>query len=81
MLSLSSLRTGLSKLTCSPPLVFDVDIQICNYEDRVPNCDRAERIPECGEVPEGEETECREVETPAQVVGQVDLRNIFSKIF
>merc|ERR1719384_2480938 len=54
-------RTGLSKLTCSAPLVFDVDIQICNYEDRVNNCDRAERIPECGKV-EGEDIECREVE-------------------
>ena len=50
--------------------MFDVDIQICNYEDRVNNCDRAERIPECGEV-QGEDTECREVEVVAQV-GQVE---------
>jgi len=57
-------RTGLSKLTCSAPLVFDVDIQICNYEDRVNNCDRSERIPECSEVEEG--TECREVEIQAK---------------
>ena len=41
------IRTGLSTLTCSPPLVFDVDTQICNYEDRVSNCDRDQRIPEC----------------------------------
>ena len=28
-------RTGLSTLTCSAPLVFDIDTQICNYEERV----------------------------------------------
>ena len=57
-------------------MVFDVDIQICNYEDRVNNCDRSERIPECSEVEEG--TECREVEIQAkdpsvQVEAEEDL--------
>ena len=40
-------RTGLSTLTCSPPLVFDVDTQICNYAEIVDNCERGERVPEC----------------------------------
>ena len=40
-------RSGLSTLTCSPPLVFDVDTQICNYQDVVTNCDREGRVPEC----------------------------------
>ena len=40
-------RTGLSPLPCSPPLVFDVDTQICNYAEIVDNCARGERVPEC----------------------------------
>jgi|ERR1740124_172302 len=40
-------RTGVSTLTCSAPLVFDVDTQICNYEERVNNCDQMDRRPEC----------------------------------
>ena len=40
-------RSGLSTLTCSPPLVFDVDTQICNYQEVVTNCDREGRVPEC----------------------------------
>ena len=40
-------RSGLSTLTCSPPLVFDVDTQICNYQDVVTNCEREGRVPEC----------------------------------
>merc|ERR1712055_526442 len=40
-------RTGLSTVTCSAPLVFDIDTQICNYEERVHNCDRANKMPEC----------------------------------
>jgi len=42
-----SSRTGLSTVTCSAPLVFDIDTQICNYEERVHNCDRANKMPEC----------------------------------
>ena len=52
-----------------------MDIQICNYEERVNNCDRAERIPECGEV-EGEDTECREVEPVAQVAEVEDEEDL-----
>merc|ERR1712002_249786 len=44
-----SSRTGLSTVTCSAPLVFDIDTQICNYQERVNNCDRANKIPECSD--------------------------------
>ena len=27
--------------------MFDVDTQICNYQDVVTNCDREGRVPEC----------------------------------
>ena len=34
---------------CSPPLVFDIDSQICNYEEQVNNCDRQDKDPELEE--------------------------------
>ena len=34
---------------CSPPLVFDIDSQICNYEEQVNNCDRTDKDPELEE--------------------------------
>merc|ERR1711892_77136 len=42
-------RTGLSTVTCSDPLVFDIDNQICNYAERVGNCDRVNKRPECSD--------------------------------
>jgi hypothetical protein len=30
---------------CSPPLVFDIDLQICNYEGQVSNCDQQDKDP------------------------------------
>ena len=63
-------RTGLSTLTCSAPLVFDVDTQICNYEDRVSNCERADRVPEC--TPElRDNTVCRD--TAADQTESLDI--------
>merc|ERR1719323_1925710 len=34
---------------CSPPLVFDIHSQICNYEEQVNNCDRTDKDPELEE--------------------------------
>ena len=34
---------------CSPPLVFDIDKQICNYEGMVNNCDRQDKDPQLEE--------------------------------
>jgi len=34
---------------CSPPLVFDIDTQICNYAERVNNCDRQDKDPDLEE--------------------------------
>ena len=34
---------------CSPPLVFDIDAQICNYEGMVNNCDRTDKDPDLEE--------------------------------
>merc|ERR1719361_2648024 len=34
---------------CSPPLVFDIDSQICNYEEQVNNCDRQDKDPQLEE--------------------------------
>merc|ERR1712020_128558 len=50
-------RTGLSTVTCSAPLVFDIDTQICNYQEMVHNCDRANKKPECSDE-EPEITDC-----------------------
>ena len=51
-------RTGLSTVTCSAPLVFDTDTQICNYQERVNNCDRVNKRPECSDE-ERDVTKCR----------------------
>merc|ERR1712002_776410 len=34
---------------CSPPLVFDIDHQICNYVEMVNNCDRSDKDPDLEE--------------------------------
>jgi len=34
---------------CSPPLVFDIDSQICNYVEQVNNCDRQDKDPQLEE--------------------------------
>merc|ERR1719334_2620411 len=51
-------RTGLSTVTCTAPLVFDIDTQICNYEEMVHNCDRANKLPPCEEGEENDPTKC-----------------------
>jgi len=65
-----SSRTGLSTVTCSAPLVFDIDTQICNYQERVNNCDRANKRPECSDE-ERDVTKC---------IPKVEEENVETKV-
>merc|ERR1719435_751699 len=63
-------RTGLSTVTCSAPLVFDIDTQICNYQERVNNCDRVNKRPECSDE-ERDVTKC---------IPKVEEENVETKV-
>lgn len=40
-------RTKAIQQGCADPLVFDVDLQTCNYAERVDNCNRTDKVEVC----------------------------------